>query len=594
MRNSHHPITPRHQLTLLVTASITAILIFACAAAAAPPGPGPQIGSNLGFLSNDAGEWPFVDVFKTSSRWHRSGPCGWDCGTLALDADGWVTALDFDSYEFAHTFVFTGVAGKMPHGTGEDDEYVVLYDGVGFLDYDGAVTEVVSRETFTGAGGPHGRDVVRVNPSSAEPFAISIILTARTWDPEEAVDPNEYLRNLRVIVPGFESTYDTQIFHPQFLDNVDAYSVLRLMDWMDTVEGGVVSYSDYPTESAARWNQAPATIMAELANRLATDIWVNIPHLADQSFSGGLASDLAGALDPARKLYVEFSGETWNPDFDAYLDLAILGCNTYPDLAAGCHADQIPNNNVPCDGHASQPVPACDTARIRLTSQRSLDAWAAFAAAFDADVAGSSATRLVRVLASRLGDAGLHDALLSHQDAYQSTDALAVAGYFGWSLGGDPVVQSWDPSEPADMTAMFTRLTTEVDDTLDDMEADRLFLLNSQNYSSIPLVFYEGGQGLVAWGGNADDTPDPLTGVVPLDHANAVFDAANRDARMGDRYQQLLDGWRTRGGDVLLNHYVNCRTYSEWGRYGALEHQRQDPVSSPKYSTLMSFINTLP
>ncbi len=588
----HHRPTPRRQLTrLAVATSITALLIFAGTAAAAPPGPGPQIGTNLGFLDESAGEWPFLDVFKTSSRWHRSGPCGWDCGTLTLDADGWVTALDFDSYEFATTFIFTGVAGMMPHAPGDDDEYVVLYDGVGFLDYDGA--EVLSREVLTGAGGPSGRDVVRVDAASPQ-FSLTIILTARTWDPEEVVDPAEYVRNIRVVVPGYESTYETEIFHPRFLDNVDDYSVLRLMDWMDTVEGGTVSYSEYPTASSARWRKAPATIMAELANRLGADIWVNVPHLADQGFLTGLASDLAGALDASRKLYVEFSGETWNPEFDAYLDLAIAGCNAYPDLAAGCHADQVPNNAVPCDGHAGQPIPACDTARIRTTSQRSLDAWAAFDAAFDADVAGSSASRLVRVMASRLGDAQLHDALLSHQDAYQSADALAVAGYFGWSVCGDPVVQTWDPAESADMTAMFARLTAEVDDTLDDMEADRLFLLGSPSYNTIPLVFYEGGQGLVAWGGNADDTPDPSTGVSPLDHANEVFDAANRDPRMGERYQQLLDGWRTRGGGVLLNHYVNCRTYSDWGRYGALEHQRQDPATAPKYSTLMSFIDGLP
>ena len=126
------------------------------------------------------------------------------------------------------------------------------------------------------------------------------------------------------------------------------------------------------------------------------------------------------------------------------------------------------------------------------------------------------------------------------------------------------------------------------------MAWDRLFLSNlgSHDYSSIPLVFYEGGQGMVAWGTNADETEDS-DGVSNLDRTNALFDAANRDPRMGDRYQELLDGWRLHGGDVLFNHYVNCRVYNPWGRYGALEHQRQDHSSSPKYSTLMSFIDSL-
>ncbi len=583
------------RLTLhVLTTSIAAVLIFACAAAAAPPPPGPMVGTNLGFLSYDTGEWPFLDVFKTSSRWYRSGTCGWDCGSLELDSNGWVTELDFDNHEFAHTFIFTGVAGKMPHGESldeEDYEYVVLYDGVGFLDYDGV--EVISREVFTDAGGSHGRDVVRVDPVTTESFAISIILTARTWDPDEIVDPAEYVRNIRVVVPGFESTYESLIFHPTFLDNLSAYGVIRLMDWMDTIEGGTVSYSEYPTESSARWNQAPATIMAKLANRLEADIWVNIPHLADQSFLTGLAGDLAGALEESRKLYVEYSNETWNKDFPSYVDLAVLGCNTYPDLVAGCDHDGLPGSGTPgngilCEDHQEHPVPACDTARIRYTSQRSVEIWAAFTTAFDNDVAGSSASRLVRVLASWSGNTALHEALLSYQDAYLSADAFAVSGYFGWSLGGDPVVRDWDVGDSADMSALFTRLSAEVDDTLDDMAADRQFLLTpgARDYSSIPLVLYEGGQGLVAWGDNAK--PEHL------DHVNEVFDAANRDSRMGERYRQLLDGWRLRGGDVLFNHYVNCRTYSGWGRYGALEHQRQDHSSSIKYSALMSFINSLP
>ncbi len=575
-------------------ASIAILMLFAVAATAAPPGPGPQVGTNLGFLSESAGEWPFVDVFKTSSRWYRSGDCGWDCGDLSFDSNGWVTALDFDSFEFAHTIVFTRVAGKMPHGPGEDNRYVVLYDGVGFLEYDGA--DVISRDTFTDASGPHGRDVVSIDPVNTDTFIITIVLTARTWDPDEPVDANEYVRNIRVIAPGFESTYDTQIFHPTFLTNVDDFGVLRLMDWMDTINSETVSYSDYPTESSARWNQAPATIMAELANRLGVDIWINVPHRADQSFLTGLAGDLAGVLDESRKLYVEYSNEIWNPDFEAYIDVAVLGCNAYPDLIAGCDLDQTPGNGTLCENHREQAVPACDTARTRYTSQRSLESWTAFTAAFDNDVAGSSASRLVRVLASWTGNNALHEALLSYQDAYLSTDAFAVAGYFGWSLGGDPIVQSWDVNEPADMTTMFNRLSVEVDDTLDDIAADRQFLLTpgSRDYSSIPLVLYEGGQGLVAWGTNADTDDDDGDGVTNLDRANALFDAANRDSRMGDRYQQLLNGWRSRGGDVLFNHYVNCRTYTDWGRYGALEHQRQDHSSSPKYSTLMSFINSLP
>ncbi len=574
----------------ILATSIATLLLLAAAAAAAPPGPGPQVGTNLGFLTYYGGEWPFVDVFKTSSRWYRSGACGWDCGTLALDSDGWVSALDWLSGEMATSFVFTDSAGIMPHGPGDDDEYVVLYDGIGLLDYDGA--EVVSRQVMSGPGGPRGRDVIEIDAMAPE-LSITVVLTGRSsWDPAEVTDPAEYVRNVRVIVPGFESSYDTQIFHPRFLENLESFDVIRLMDWMDTINSDVVSYDDYPKETSARWNPAPAAIMAELANRLGADLWINVPHLADHDFlfaqdpvsqeASGLAADLAARLDVSRKLYVEYGNEIWNPEFEAYLEVAILGCHALPGMFDVCNDDLDSENATPCEGHPDDPVPACDTARVRYTSHRSLELWQDVADAFDHHLADSSASRLVRVLSSRTGDSALHDALLSHEDAYQSTDAFAVGGYFGWSLGGDPAVQDWDLSDPADEAALIARLTQEVGDTLDDLEADRLFLQGSPGYSSIPLVLYEGGQGLVAWGPNQDNA-----------HANQLFDQANRDELMGDRYEQLLNGWLARGGGVLFNHYVNCRAYDEYGRYGAFEHQRQDPLTSEKYSALIDFIDSL-
>lgn len=601
----------RHILLVLL------LSVLAGAAFAAAPGPGPQIGTNLGFLQANEGEWPFVDVFKTSSGWFSSGLCGWDCGTLSLDADGWVTFLQPDQH--AHALIFSMVPGKMPHGPGDVDTYVVLYDGIGVIEYGGSVSEVVSSSP--------GRDVVRVDPMSAESFSLSILKTAATFDPNLIVDPSEYIRNIRVIAPGgvcsddpfqtcqadaecggtcdsFEANYTTQIFHPQFLDNIRDYNVLRLMDWTQTTFNLAASYSEHPSTSSARWNRAPFTIMAELANRLDVDLWVSIPHNSDQSFLDGMAGDLVGRLNNTTKVYVEYSNEVWNPDFEAFSDVTLAGCDANSDL--DCDNDLNPNNGVLCEGYQQpmaacgavasfiyanfacipQPAADCDTARIRQTVDRSIASWDAFTTAFEAKSPGSAATRLVKVLASRTGDPALHDALLSYRDVHQQVDAFATLGYFGWGLGGDPDLQNWEVNNPADMTTLFSRLEAELQDALNDMEADQQFLLTqgSHDYSSIPLVSYEGGQGLVVWGTNTDTQ-------AALDHANELFDAANRDPRMGTLYQQLLDGWRLRGGGSLFNHYVNCRAFRPWARYGALEHQRQDPSTSPKYRALIDYID---
>ncbi len=591
-----HSNSPRARASRTVITAIAAFLILAGAALAASPGPGPQVGTNLGYLNDLAGEWPFVDVFKTSSPWYLSGPnCGWNCSGLNTDDDGWVTFLGPGQH--ASTFVFTQVPGAMPHAS-INDHYHVYYDGVGQIEYDGSAS-LVSHQP--------GHDVVAVDPNSDLAFAITILSTGL---PGTIAPATDYISNIRVIAPGGvcsndpflscqtaascpsnpvsssptcdlfadNTNYETQIFHPDFLANARMFDVVRVMDWMETIEGDIINYDDHPTVQSARWSPAPASIMAELANRLDADLWINIPHVADTSFAAAFAADLVPVLETDRKLYVEYANEVWNWSFPVYSYTTTMGCAAYPTLD--------------CDDPDQK-----DLARARYTVDRSLAIWGDFAAAFDALPApSSSANQLVRVLASLIGDTDLHQALLSHRNVYQSTDAFAIAGYFGWSIGGDDVVQTWGYQTPADLDPIFARLTQEVDDTLWDMESDRQFLAGNSLYSSIDLVLYEGGQGLVARDNNEDPIdPDGPTGpqLSPLEHANRVFNAANRDPRMGDMYARLLDTWRDRGG-VLFNHYVNCRSYRPWQRYGALEHQRQPHNQSAKYWALRTFINNLP
>ncbi|MEM1180042.1 MAG: hypothetical protein AAGM22_17000 [Acidobacteriota bacterium] len=600
-------IAPALAAAVLSVASLTA----AAPASAAPPAAGPQVGTNLAFLSSSSGDWPFVDVFKTSDGWFASGDCGWDCGTLDLDADGWVRSLD--PGQMATAIVFDRVPGAMPH-TDVSQSYNVFYDGVGALDYDGSVVHVESVAP--------GHDRVRIDPQSDQPFFITVVLTAATWDPDEAVPPSEYIRNIRVIAPGgvcsddafrychdslpcgsgatcelfaAGSNYQSQRFHPRFLENVRPFSVLRFMDWLDTIEGGLESASDLTQVSHARWNVAPVSVMADLVNRLDVDAWVNVPHLASNALVQDMASIFASELNLGRRVFVEFSNETWNETFPAYGELGRRGCLFFGHLTASCYRYDAQGQvaSTLCEDHATDPIAGCDTARILYTTERAMDSWQIFETAFDAQQLpggnGNSSAQLVRVLASQAGHTALHEALLDHRDAYATVDVFATAAYFGWPLGGDPIVQDWDPDDVDDMADLDLRLQLEVADTVADMALDRQFLLQHDlgQYAHIPFVLYEGGQGLVARGPNAANE-------TALDHANAVFDAANRSPAMALHYRQLLDDWRLVGGDTLFNHYVNVRRYNEDERYGALESMLQDPMTSQKYRELTRFIDALP
>jgi hypothetical protein len=74
---------------------------------------------------------------------------------------------------------------------------------------------------------------------------------------------------------------------------------------------------------------------------------------------------------------------------------------------------------------------------------------------------------------------------------------------------------------------------------------------------------------------------------------NALFDNANRDARMGDLYTTYLNAWKSSGAR-LMAHFNSCGDYSKWGRWGALEHIDQPRAAAPKFNALQSFIEQNP
>ncbi len=93
----------------------------------------PPLGTNINGTEYYSTEWPFVDVFKTSSKWiSQKAGLGWNLGpTLNLDANGWVTSLCSDC---------SAIALMLWRGTqsGVIGEYIVLYDGEGTILFKGA------------------------------------------------------------------------------------------------------------------------------------------------------------------------------------------------------------------------------------------------------------------------------------------------------------------------------------------------------------------------------------------------------------------------------------------------------------------------
>ena len=86
---------------------------------------------------------------------------------------------------------------------------------------------------------------------------------------------------------------------------------------------------------------------------------------------------------------------------------------------------------------------------------------------------------------------------------------------------------------------------------------------------------------------------DNAASVENNDAINTLFDAANRDARMGTLYAKYLAAWKAPGG-TLFAHFVHCERQSKWGRWGALEYLEQPRQEAPKFDALQTFIETTP
>ena len=497
-----------------------------------PVQPKAALGANLTAVSDCTREWPFVDIFKLARPWISQQPgAAWgQGGPLNLTPEGWVASLAPGQY--AETVIFDNAlddaAADFPTGN-----YTLFYDGSGTIQFDLNTATIVSQSP--------GQMVVNV---PAGQIGIFLKLTQ--------TDPNNPLRNIRFIMPGFESTYQTQPFHPTFLANLQNVKALRFMEWELTNNSPVQAWTDrpLPTDYTFSWRGVPLETMIQLANTLGVNPWFNIPHAASDDYVTQFATLVSQQLNPNLTAYIEYSNETWNSEFsqNAYVQGRGLGL-----------------------GLNSDPT----VAGIDYTALRSVQIFQLWTNVF------GGTSRFVRVLPSQAANAWMSQQLVTYQNAYGYADALAIAPYY--SICSDVATGGFgflgDPSTVDQVTAMT------VDQILDiELGHIRNCALNqmtsnaavAQQYG-LRLLAYEGGQSLVGVG--SAQTNQQLI---------SLFKAANRDPRIADLYTEYLQNWKTSGGDLFM-YYSDVTAYTQYGSFGALEYQDQDPSTAPKFQALANF-----
>jgi hypothetical protein len=119
--------------------------------------------------------------------------------------------------------------------------------------------------------------------------------------------------NLQIMAP--DAVAGTP-FRKPFLDKVDRIahgSVIRYMDWMQTVGSNVTNWADRNTgmyETA--WSGVKYENIVALSNYAKADAWINIPVKASDDYVRQLAKFLKTNLSPTLNVHIEYSNELWN------------------------------------------------------------------------------------------------------------------------------------------------------------------------------------------------------------------------------------------------------------------------------------------
>lgn len=123
----------------------------------------------------------------------------------------------------------------------------------------------------------------------------------------------------RAIDPGRLTDPLYNPWKPEFIKEISFYSVLRFMDYGRINNNrSEVFWRDRTRETEIDQGRMALYWMIDLCNRCRTDLWVCMPERATADYWAGAAELIKQKLDPSLKVFIEWSNETWNPQFSAY------------------------------------------------------------------------------------------------------------------------------------------------------------------------------------------------------------------------------------------------------------------------------------
>ncbi len=517
-------------ILIIFTANASAQLPYSCKI---------DIGININGVFDYSTEIPFANMMKMSRPWYTKAvndpadPFSTNLSDfLDYDANGYPThipqTIPGETYQQDVATIWDGM-DAWPTGT-----YTLLWDGTGDFSIWGSMTNLTminsNRYEF---------DVVTPEDGVLE---IRMILS----------DINDPVQNMRLLIPGTESTYTTQPFNQEWLDGLGTFSTIRFMDWGHTNNWGQTDENwDNPT--LASWSEraqleyytyssrkgVPYELMIQLINHLDVDGWVCIPHRASNDYITQMANMFRDQCESDRHIYVEYSNEIWNWIFGQTHWLNQYGC---------------------IDQNISWPeglVPYV---------QNALDLWT--------NSFSNEMNRITRVAGVQIGWLDVSERICYNLTP-NSIDAISPTFYFSYTESDEELLDNLGSNATALDVANFAN--QGIEESFDYIKGIKTIA----DSLDLPLAFYEGGQHL---------TPTPF-GVMPT-YADALLEVQTIP-EMYDLYTEWIDSIRTlntREEPMLLCHFVFAsKPSAQFGSWGLLERSDQDLsiMPAPKYQAFI-------
>lgn len=511
-----------------------------------------QVGFNTWFLNDWDGSRAFADVIKHCRAFDHDPD--WATNNVALDALGWPTAD-------CSTVLFAG------YGPEDSGWYHLVFQGQ--ADVSGLwVSAVVSNQTYD----PVSNITTCEMYYTFAPNATGGIVFRNTRL-TSASPLNTGVRNIHLYRPGYNRD-GSDVFTTPFINGIKKGGVIRTMEWLVMNQNSIQTWADRNTPLHAGFqkrnpplvlNHLPAPVtftevysgvamehIVQLCNTTGSDLWINIPPLADDDYVLNTArlllygsdgtnpytavtpNPIYPPLSAGLKVYVEYGNEIWNSayGFDDMSMVRDLVWNT------------TPSHPVRVDG--TSPADAEYTLTWRYTAFRLAEISLLFRQVF-----GDAAmmTRVRPLLMSQLGNGQgtLSTMLLWADDYYRVRQGLYPLSYLYWGAGGSAYygVNRYDGS----VNSVFQSGNYPDTNFIYNNKVDAMWCYNY----GLKRVAYEGGIGM--------DFRDSGWNLIVND---STARSANADNRMEDLIKKNHIAWSQTGGDLLVYYCLTGPSYWEF------------------------------